>query len=512
MTFVSKSVDSIDSQRFLVSRLLVGALCVAAADWLFYDRAIGLSFSIFLIVLALAIVFCNALSAAPIRIGAAVAALIAGLAPAVETLDFLSALFAVLGLTLFAMLIADVDLAEWRRRLWRGFIAPLMGPRLLLGDALRARPFFPGDGLGGDLARLTRRWAVPIGLLCVFLLLFAEANPLIEEALLLLDPINIWRAMDVYRAVFWAATLILIWPVFHLCDALRAPRQTIPRTRALGADPDSLLGARAIVNALLLFNALFAAQTLLDIAYLWGGLALPSGMTYASYAHRGAYPLLATALIAAAFAMIAARPGGPVETTPIIRPLTLAFVAQNVLLVVSSILRLDLYVAAYSLTTLRAAAFIWMGLVALGLALMIYQLLREKPLSWLIDMNALALVVTLYLTGFVNFPHVVASYNVAHSREIAGAGPLFDADYAALLGPNAIPAVDEFLRRHPEGATAERLRCLRRFMLRSMPAEDWRVWSVRAWRLRRYLASEDMSARADESDSSRSDCLPASYD
>lgn len=411
------------------------------------------------------------------------------------------------------MLITDVDRGDWRRRLWRGVFAPLMGPRLLFGDFLRARPLFPADGLGGDFMRITRRWAVPLGLLCVFLLLFAEANPMIEEALVLLDPIVIWRAIEFYRASFWAAALIVIWPIFHVCDALRAPRQTVPRALDFAADPDSLFGARAIVNALILFNALFAAQSALDIVYLWGGLALPNGMTYASYAHRGAYPLLATAVIAAAFAVIAMRPGGPAETTSIIRPLTLAFVAQNVLLVASSILRLDLYVAAYSLTTLRAAAFIWMGLVAIGLALMIYQLLRRKPLSWLIDMNTLSLIVTLYLACFVNFPYVVATYNVANSREVAGVGPLFDADYAATLGPDAVPAIDEFLRRNPEGVTAERSRCLRAFMLRSVSMGEWRAWSFRAWRLQLYLASEGAATGAAASKSPRSAyCQPASYE
>ena len=34
---------------------------------------------------------------------------------------------------------------------------------------------------------------------------------------------------------------------------------------------------------------------------------------------------------------------------------------------ISSILRLDLYVGIYSLTYWRVAAFIWMGLVAVGL-------------------------------------------------------------------------------------------------------------------------------------------------
>ena len=145
------------------------------------------------------------------------------------------------------------------------------------------------------------------------------------------------------------------------------------------SDPDYLLGEQAMSRSLMLFNALFALQTVLDLAYLWGGATLPDGMSHAEYAHRGAYPLIVTALLAAGFVLIAMRPGGPAEQSRLIRPLVLLWTGQNILLVISSMLRLDLYVAAYSLTYLRLAAFIWMVLVATGLLLILIQILLKKP-------------------------------------------------------------------------------------------------------------------------------------
>ena len=143
--------------------------------------------------------------------------------------------------------------------------------------------------------------------------------------------------------------------------------------------PDYLLGVQAMSRSLILFNALFALQSGLDLVYLWGGATLPDGMSHAEYAHRGAYPLIVTALLAAGFVLIAMRPGGPAEQSRLIRPLVLAWIGQNVLLVISSIFRLDLYVAAFSLTYLRLAAFIWMGLVAAGLLLILIQIMLRKP-------------------------------------------------------------------------------------------------------------------------------------
>ena len=100
-------------------------------------------------------------------------------------------------------------------------------------------------------------------------------------------------------------------------------------------------GEAVILRSLVVFNLMFAVQTSMDIAYLWRGVALPDGMSYASYAHRGAYPLILTALLAASFVIAAMRPGSAAERAPVIRALVFLWIAQNVVLVVSSMLRLD---------------------------------------------------------------------------------------------------------------------------------------------------------------------------
>src|SRR6201999_3049138 len=115
----------------------------------------------------------------------------------------------------------------------------------------------------------------------------------------------------------------------------------------------------------ILFNLLFALQTVLDAVYLWGNAALPAGISYADYAHRGAYPLIATALLAGAFVLAAMRPSGAAAKSTIIRLLVYFWVAQNVLLVISSMLRLYRYVEIYMLTGWRIAALVWMLLGAL---------------------------------------------------------------------------------------------------------------------------------------------------
>ena len=258
---------------------------------------------------------------------------------------------------------------------------------------------------------------------------------------------------------------------------------------------------QAVTRSLILFNVLFALQSGLDLTYLWGGASLPDGMTHAHYAHRGAYPLIVTALLAAGFVLIAMRPGGPAEQSSLIRPLVLAWIGQNILLVISSIFRLDLYVAAYSLTYLRLAAFIWMVLVAAGLLLMLIQIKLKKPNSWLVTANAISLALVLYGCCFINAPRLVASYNVEHSRENGGTGPNLDLHYLASLGPQALPPIDAHVTKIPV------LRSIARDLrhnheTRRRPA-NWRGWDFRTWRLDRYLANNPVVSPNSPDDSGK---------
>jgi hypothetical protein len=158
-----------------------------------------------------------------------------------------------------------------------------------------------------------------------------------------------------------------------------------------------------------------------------------------------------------------------------------------VLLVASSILRLDLYVGIYMLTYWRIAAFIWMGLVALGLTLIVARIALDRPNRWLVGANLIALTIVLYSCSLVNFDALIADYNVAHSWEVSRKDAQIDINYLLTLGPQALPAIDKAIAlRVGAGET-----CLvsRRDRLVERQRQDlaWRTWGFRSWRLQRRL-------------------------
>ncbi|MBR0776317.1 DUF4173 domain-containing protein [Bradyrhizobium diazoefficiens] len=472
----------------------VGSVLALAAlsDFLFYGQRIGLSLTLFAIAIACVSALFNHAAVDFRRAAASAAVLGAGLAPAVEELNPLSFLILVAALAVALLIATNPDttgLAD-RGRALRNLV--LFGPLRFFPEALQVF----------NLSAFTRGialWLLPAALGTVFVALFAAANPVIEQCVSLLNPKLILEYVSIPRVLFWVMMLALVWPFIHV----RWRRGTSATAAVVeGPEPEpfapllfvEFLDASTVLRSLILFNLLFAAQSILDGLYLWGHVALPANMTYAAYAHRGAYPLIATALLAAAFVLVAMRPGGPAGKSRVIRPLVYLWVGQNVLLVASSILRLDLYVDIYMLTYWRIAAFIWMGLVALGLILIVARIALDRSNRWLVGANLIALTIVLYGCSLVNFDAFVADYNVAHSREGSGKGLSIDINYLTQLGPQALPAIEQVISLRPDMVYIVGLAEARDRLVETQRLDmAWRAWGFRSWRLQRRLDAQSTS-------------------
>jgi hypothetical protein len=472
----------------------------ALADFLLYDHALGIGLVVFLAAVAASALVTNSVRATTRAAICAGGILVAGLLPFAVNPSVLSLGLAVAGVLLFSTLL-------------------FAGPGPLLSDVLAAArsmvlscvhraPTDLCNSLAGAASKRPKSigaalvvWFMPLTLGAVFAALFVGANPLLESWVKAIDlPTLLGRIaehLSGWRIGFWLAVIMLVWPVLFVHAyrrrAARARKATGPTVEGVDVAQARVVGDAAILRSLIVFNVLFAVQTSLDALYLWGGVALPEGMTHAEYAHRGAYLLIATALLSAAFVILALRPGSEAERSPLIRGLVYLWIAQNVWLVISSILRLDLYVAAYSLTYWRVAAFVWMVLVAIGLVLILARIALGRSNDWLVGANLVSLVVVLYACAFPNFARVIADFNVAHSAEMGGGGPALDRAYLYSLGTDAIPAVDVLAGRNslaPHGWRETQSTVLVERM------KDWRGWNFWDWRLVRYLAEAPIPASA----------------
>ena len=319
----------------------------------------------------------------------------------------------------------------------------------------------------------------------LFLWLFSEANPVLSSVL---GKVRLpGFGSSVAHVLFWVFVAALVWPTFR------------PKSLRLSSDRDPLfarmpdLPVTTMLLALATFNGVFAIQNAIDIAFLWSGAPLPGSITLADYAHRGAYTLIATALLAGLFVLVALRPDSTAAKDGRVRILVLVWVAQNILLVASSMLRLFDYIDAYKLTALRIAALGWMALVGIGLALICWRFMRGRSARWLINANSLAAMMALALASIVDLGAVAASWNVSKMRDPSR----LDLCYLNQLDDSALIPLIELRNKPLGGEMRDRAIYLseREYDRLRKKQSDWRSWT---WRGARRLAKADVMLAGDK--------------
>ena len=461
------------ARRFSFARkIALAAVLVALADHLFFLQRIGSTAGLFAAALLIAILVATpAIGRSRAALAVAAAALLFVAVLGDDPSPLAAALF--LAAAALAVLLPRSrgfdDGWRWARRLFLHFLLSAIAPLLDWGRLRSARRRRGPARVAAALPLL----ALPVLGTALFLALFSAANPLISDAFARIDLLAAVGGFSIVRLFFWLVATLLVWGLLRPPRILLAPPAARDGERVLpGVSPAS------IALSLATFNLVFALQNGLDIAFLWSGAPLPGDMTLADYAHRGAYPLIATALLAALFVLVTLRPGTPSAESPLVRGLVYVWIGQNLVLVASTMLRTFDYIDAYSLTRLRIAALVWMALVAVGLVLICVRLWRRKSGPWLINANLAVALIALSACSAVDLGALAARWNVRHAQEVGGAGVPLDLCYLGELGPSALLPLIELESRPIGPRFRGRVSWTRNLIMDRLATRqsDWHGW------------------------------------
>lgn len=201
-----------------------------------------------------------------------------------------------------------------------------------------------------------------------------------------------------------------------------------------------------------LVNLLFAAFVLVQFAYFFGGADFVEarGLTYAEYARRGFFELVAVSVLTLGLALwlnrFTARPSA--RDRRVFQALAAVLVALMSVMLVSAWQRMLLYEEAYGFTHLRVyahAATLWLGALFAAFLLEVFQARRNVFALGLL-LAAVGYLVTLNL---MNVDLYIAERNIARYQE----GRALDLGFLAHLSLDAAPAIVPLhaaLADHPE--------------------------------------------------------------
>ncbi len=258
------------------------------------------------------------------------------------------------------------------------------------------------------------------------------------------------------------------------------PAEGATRRLDLPRRPPISIGAVEALTVLVSVDALFGSFMAIQGAYFFGGLDTleRTGMTYAEYARRGFFELLAVAGLAlgmlCALAVVARR-----ETRGQRRAFNAASAAMIALvlgLLGSAFQRMLLYEQAYGYTQLRLYTHSFMVLLAIVLVLFLLALLRDRPRLFTSG-GFVAALVYLAILNLANPDALIVRENVARYQ----ASGAIDAYYLAGLSADAAPALADSLDALGGNARATIARALERQaaeLAAAQAAQGWPSWHV----------------------------------
>lgn len=392
-----------------------------------------------------------------------------------------------------------------RRSLLAGLeLAAHVGGAAAAGTPVAMREVATGWEPGATVTRQVPRLApvargVFLGfpLLAIFAILFSSADPIFRQWLdSVLNP-DVDVSGFAERAVFsgvvaWVAAGLL-WLV--------ASGQIPSGARSLGATARSAtlswprLGAVEALTVLVSLDLLFGVFVALQLAYLFGGLdtLAASGLTYANYARRGFFELLAVGFLAGAVI-------GGLEATVRERgrryvAALLGLIVLTGVVLVSSFVRLRIYQEAYGWTELRFWVFASIVFLALAFGGAAWLVIRGSS-RWLPHAVAAAGVAVLIGINAVGPQAFATDRNLERALNPAlvprDGEVTLDTVYLGRLDADAVPALVAALPALEEPARSGVRRHLAEFR-RELDTEasrgDWPAWNLSRERAREALGT-----------------------
>jgi hypothetical protein len=375
-------------------------------------------------------------------------------------LTFLNAVACFLLLLLIARLSAGYRLRGFNLR---DYSAVFTVPFEFISPFFRAvSGLFDGIKNNGDrtvIKQVAKGLAITIPVIFVLSALLSSADPVFSKYVSIILSLNVSDETIVRIIEITAITSLLIGAYSYFLNAARveSAETSAPKRAWFGqVEASILLGS---------VSALFLVFIILQITYLFGGQNNISaqGFTYAEYARRGFFELIAVAVISFLIVwlterFIATAEGGHARLFKI---LSGVLIAEVMVIIASAFTRLWLYEEAYGFTELRLYSHIFVVLLACLFVLLLYKIIRNGSESAFLFRSFIVGLSFLAVINIMNPDALIAGLNVNRYHnsgkiDVGYLNTLSDDATPTLVG--ALPLKDSGLNRDLSGDLLTRLR------------------------------------------------------
>lgn len=283
------------------------------------------------------------------------------------------------------------------------------------------------------VSQIIKGIAMAIPALFVFLLLFSSADLIFQKYVSDLITIDI-EPETVFRSI-----LVLIATFIYIGAYSYTFRKT--ENQIIAQQNNKTYSVGHIESSILFgsVNVLFFIFILVQLTYLFGGESNISsqGFTYAEYARRGFFELIAVSIISLLLLITTEKYIARKETDHALgfKILSTALVIQVILIMTSAFTRLSLYEESYGFTTLRLYSHAFIILLAVIFCLLLYKIYKDKRENTFAFRAFISITLFLAVMNFLNPDAFIARRNI---ERFAATGKL-DVYYLSRLSDDAVP-------------------------------------------------------------------------
>lgn len=368
---------------------------------------------------------------------------------------------------------------------------------------------------------------VPIILLLVFTMIYTVANSVFSN---MLDQAGNYLVKIIYN-VSWSRVCFLIFGLYltgslilrsrisFFADKERGAKEFLVRTRVRtsvkkhsfhfgdGINGSLRSGMLALKNentigivSLLLLNVLLLVINIIDIRFVWIDFDFPPGTKLHELVHRGTELLILSIFLAMAVLMFFFKGNlNFYKRNKWLKYGAYAWIIQNVILVISVLIRDYYYINHFGLAYKRIGVLFFLFMVLVGLITVFIKISARRTNYFLFRVNAWAGIIVLVLSSTIHWDQFIASYNIAHAKNTP-----VDVEFLMTLSDKTLPILEqnknvlkmqESIDRHDQPSLnqypdyLQRLQIRKTRFLEQQARFSWLSWNVSDSYVRKYFAT-----------------------
>ena len=291
---------------------------------------------------------------------------------------------------------------------------------------------------------------MPLVVFIIFILLYSASSPyfnkltggVLKSFTQLMEKLSLWISPD----VFWlgiAALLMYFAFIFgNYNKSLNIFNETqgenLHRVRKLFSGRFTALKTELNSGILLLafLNLALAVMNVLDIYHVWLFFEWDGGYLK-QFVHEGTWLLIISVLISMVIVIWYFRGNlNFYSGNRLLVRLSVIWLLQNALLVVSVAIRNIWYIHYFNLAYKRIWVFAFLILVLIGIITVFIKLRNRKSVQYLLVRNSLFAYGIVVFIGFFNWDLIIARYNVKHTDSA-----FFHTDFMMNLNSSTLPVL-----------------------------------------------------------------------